>query len=215
MIRKLGDFLKLGFFDQLNAVRILAWRVKSRCFHRPFFGSFGRRSFLASPILVSRPDRIFIGSHVTIRQGARLEVIQTDPARVPTLEIGDNTNIEQNVHFACHGHIHIGANVSITANCAIVDITHPVEAADPCGKIGARILDETSWVHVGDGAFLGIGTVVLPKVRIGEGAFIGANSVVTRDIPPFAIAAGVPAKVLRIYRKEDCRMAGSGAESCK
>jgi acetyltransferase-like isoleucine patch superfamily enzyme len=60
---------------------------------------------------------------------------------------------------------------------------------------------------------LGIGAVVLPNVRIGQDAVIGANSVVTSDIPPFAIAAGAPAKVLRIYHTEGVQE-GAKESSC-
>ena len=46
---------------------------------------------------------------------------------------------------------------------------------------------------------LGIGTVVLPNVRIGKNCVIGANSVVTKDIPPYSVAAGAPARVIKQY----------------
>ncbi len=52
-------------------------------------------------------------------------------------------------------------------------------------------------VTVGWGCLIGIGAVVLPGVTIGNGSIIGANSVVTEDVPPFSVAAGVPARRLR------------------
>jgi acetyltransferase-like isoleucine patch superfamily enzyme len=52
-------------------------------------------------------------------------------------------------------------------------------------------------VRVGDGADIGVNAVLLPGVTIGEGAIIGAGAVVTKDVPPYAVAAGVPAKVMR------------------
>lgn len=201
MIDHLLRFAKLGPMDQMNVLRVFLWRIKSYCLYRPIFGGFGSKSFIVAPILITRPNRIFIGNRVGIRQGVRLEVIQSNLTRTPSLEIGDDVNIEQNVHIVCHGRIRIGSNVSITANCAIVDLTHSIDPFDANVKIGSQILDEESWVYIDDGVFLGIGTVVLPKVRIGKGAIIGANSVITKDIPPFAIAAGAPAKVLRIYRR--------------
>ncbi|WP_243295650.1 acyltransferase [Geothrix mesophila] len=214
MIDLLLRFVKLRPFDQINILRVVLWRVKSNCLYRPFFGNFGIKSFISAPILITRPDRIYIGNRVGIRQGVRLEVIQSNPARAPLLEIGDGCNIEQNVHIVCHSAVIIGSNVSITANCAIVDVTHPVNPLDPDAKIGGQILDEDSWVYIEDGVFLGIGTVVLPNVRIGKGAVIGANSVVTKDIPPFAIAAGAPAKVLRMYRTEEPQE-GARESSCE
>jgi acetyltransferase-like isoleucine patch superfamily enzyme len=56
-------------------------------------------------------------------------------------------------------------------------------------------------VHIGAWADIGVNAVILPGVTIGKGAIVGAGAVVTHDVPPFAIVAGVPAKVVR-YRSE-------------
>ena len=52
-------------------------------------------------------------------------------------------------------------------------------------------------VEIGDGAFLGEGCVILKGVRVGKRAVVGANAVVTRDVPDFAVVAGVPAGVVK------------------
>jgi acetyltransferase-like isoleucine patch superfamily enzyme len=54
-------------------------------------------------------------------------------------------------------------------------------------------------VVIKDGAHIGIGAIVTPGVTIGEGAIIGAGSVVTRDIPPYSVAVGIPAKVIKVF----------------
>jgi len=56
-------------------------------------------------------------------------------------------------------------------------------------------------VRIGAGADIGTNATILPGVSIGEGAIVGAGAVVTNDIPAYAVAAGVPARVLR-YRKD-------------
>ena len=52
-------------------------------------------------------------------------------------------------------------------------------------------------VTIGNDVWIGHGAVILPGVSIGTGAVIGANAVVTKDVPPYMIVAGVPAKILR------------------
>lgn len=154
-------------------------------------------------MLISNPDCISIGERVSIMDGVRLEVVRSGQAWVPALSIGSDTNIEQNVHIVCHSSIRIGSNVSITGHCAIVDVTHPFEDVHDLTKLGARILDEKSFVEIGDGSFLGYGCVILPNVRIGTHAVIGANSVVATDIPDYSVAAGCPAVVLKQYDWEN------------
>jgi acetyltransferase-like isoleucine patch superfamily enzyme len=52
-------------------------------------------------------------------------------------------------------------------------------------------------VKIGDGADIGVGAVILPGVEVGEGAIIGAGSVVTKNVPPYVISVGNPARILR------------------
>lgn len=183
--------------DSLNRVSTLYFYAKTSLIYRSFFQSMGHRCIIRRPLLLNNCQYISLGDRVTIREGVRMEAIVSRRDRAPTLSIGNNVNIEQNVHIVCHSRIRIGDNVSITGNCAIVDVTHPY-GGDPGQKIGARILDEDSFVEIGEGAFLGYAAVILPNVRIGKKAVIGANSVVTHDVPDYGIAAGNPAKLLKI-----------------
>jgi len=142
---------------------------------------------------------MYLGSRVQIRDGARLEAVLHTAHRTPHLSIGNNVNIEQNVHIVCQGRIEIGSDVSITGNCAIIDTTHPYyDVMDPL-KIGARILDEDTFVEIGDGTFLGFASLIMPNVRIGKRCVIGAHSVVTSDVPDYSVAIGSPARVIRRY----------------
>jgi acetyltransferase-like isoleucine patch superfamily enzyme len=58
-------------------------------------------------------------------------------------------------------------------------------------------------IVVEDDAWIGAGAVILPGVRIGQGAIVGAGAVVTRDVPPFTIVAGAPARVIRTLVEQD------------
>jgi acetyltransferase-like isoleucine patch superfamily enzyme len=194
---KMKNFLSLAFYDKANVLRQLFYRVKGAMFYRFVFGSFGSRSVLYPPLLLVRPNRIKIGSDTLIRAGVRLEVVCRPGKAEPSLTIGDNVNIEQSVHIICHNRVTVGSNVSITAFCSIVDVTHPVDGLPASAKIGSHVLDSDSSVEIGDGAFIGMGARILPGVRIGRGAVIGANAVVVHDVPDYHIAAGVPARVRR------------------
>jgi acetyltransferase-like isoleucine patch superfamily enzyme len=162
----------------------------------------GHGSVIYNPLLITHPECIDIGERTQIRDGIRLEVVCDPYGRKPRLSIGSDTGIEQNVHIVCHSQVSIGNAVAITASCAIVDVTHPFRDVTSTLKIGDRIADEDSFVEIGDGAFLGYGAVILPKVRIGRGAVIGANSVVTKDVPDFGVAAGSPAVLLEVYDQQ-------------
>ncbi len=75
-----------------------------------------------------------------------------------------------------------------------------------CVGIGAARLSDTRYPIVGDNVMVGIGAKVLGPVRVNHHAVIGANSVVLKDVPAYAVAGGVPAKVLKIDRpKRDKR----------
>lgn len=196
---KLRQFWHSSLLNKSHSISTAYYRLKGVALYRFTFNSFGKGSWIRRPLLILNPEYISIGSRVSIRDGARLEVIRSKGARIPSLLIGDDTNIEQNVHIVCHSRVHIGKGVSITGNCCIVDVTHPFRDAPSLGKIGARIADEDSFVEIGDGAFIGFGSVILPNVRIGRGAVVGANSVVASDMADYSVCAGSPARVIETY----------------
>jgi len=82
--------------------------------------------------------------------------------------------------------VEIGANVSIGPEAAILTLGHDPQSAD--------FADRGGDVHIGDRVWIAYRAIVLPGVTIGEGAVIGAGAVVTRDVEPYAIVAGNPAR---------------------
>lgn len=199
LINKIVVFLRKPLHDKANALHIVLSRVKGILYYRRVFGSFGQGSVLLKPLLLGNPRFVHLGKNTFIRQGARIEIILGNTPRIPELRIGDNVNIEQNVHIVCHSRLIIGSNVSITGHCAIVDVTHPYLNVDDPTKIGDRILDDNSSVEIGDGSFLGFNVLIMPNVHVGKYCVIGAHSVVLKDVPDYSVVAGNPAKVIRQY----------------
>jgi acetyltransferase-like isoleucine patch superfamily enzyme len=200
MASKLRAFLEQPLYGKLLRLSNALTRFKTAVFYRWIFGSMGGQCSIAKPLLLNNPQYIYLGDRVSIRRGARLEAIRPFSHRIPELRIGNDVNIEQNVHIICQSRITIGKNVTITGNCAIVDATHPFFTIKDGEKIGAGVMDEDSYVIIGDGVFIGFGSVILPNVRIGRYAVIGALSVVDKDVPEFGIVRGNPARLVNIYR---------------
>jgi virginiamycin A acetyltransferase len=85
--------------------------------------------------------------------------------------------------------------------------TYPLSHVRRHGFLRSYYLREKrNFVKIGNDVFFGANAIILPGVTIGDGAIIGAGAVVTKDVPPYAIVAGVPAKVLKYrYTSEKIR----------
>lgn len=191
-------FIRYSWVNKSHAI----WRrFVTQSFYRIFFLDIGRKTVIYRPGLLVNPEFVSIGESTLIRHGCRIEVVKVSGI-VPRLSIGSNVNIEQNVHIVCHDSIIIGDSVSITGHCAIIDVTHPGDAALSGLKIGNSIAPGGGTVEIGEGTFIGFGSTIMPNVRIGKNCVIGAGSVVTTDMPDYSIAAGIPAKIIRKIDQE-------------
>lgn len=112
-----------------------------------------------------------------------------------SLTIGKNTHIQPRCQLnAYKGSIKIGQRVEIAPNCAFYPYNHGIVHGEP---IRMQPAVTKGGIIVGDDSWLGYGVIVLDGVQIGNGAVVGAGAVVTHDIPDGAIAAGVPARILK------------------
>lgn len=158
------------------------------------FAAFGRRSVIEPPVRISGERRIAIGSHVFVGAGSWLQVLD-DAAPDARLELGDGTSIAGTCVLSAALSVRLGAKVLLASNVYIADHAHGY--ADPTTAVLDQGIEQVAPVEIGDGAWLGQNVVVCPGVTIGKGAVIGANSVVKSDVPPYAVAVGAPARVVK------------------
>jgi acetyltransferase-like isoleucine patch superfamily enzyme len=141
-------------------------------------------------VLVFHPENIVLQDNVYIGHYAILKGYYKNQ-----IVIGEGTWIGQQCFLHGAGGLVIGKNVGIGPGVKIITSAHAEEWE---GKPILQNPIEFAPVTIEDGADIGIGAIVLMGVTIGQGAQIGAGAVVTRDVPPFAVCAGVPAKVVRM-----------------
>lgn len=111
----------------------------------------------------------------------------------PKVSLGDRSGIGVNAKI--HGACTIGNQVMMGENCTIITRNHRFDRTDiPMMDQG---FEDERPVSIGSDVWIGDNVTILPGVHIGDGCVIGAGAVVTRDIPPYTIAAGVPARVIR------------------
>ena len=147
-------------------------------------------------------DRVLIyqeadGGPVTLSDRVRVqEDTQIVTGAGGSVTIGVDTHLHRGCQLSAYkAEIRIGERVEIAARCAFYPFDHGIES---CRPIAEQPLTSKGPIVIEDEAWLGYGVIVLSGVRIGKGAVIGAGSVVTRDVPDGAVAAGVPARVLKM-----------------
>ncbi|HTU95775.1 MAG TPA: acyltransferase [Solirubrobacteraceae bacterium] len=162
----------------------------------PAFASFGQGSWIVEPSTISCPERIEVGDHVYIGPGAWLSVVEEHHGRryEPRLRIGHGTSFGPGLVIACIGEVTIGTRVLGGPRVFIGDTYHDYRA--PQTAIVDQPMSEPQPVRIESGAFLGVGSVILPGVTIGERAYVAANAVVTGDVPANTVVGGVPARTI-------------------
>jgi acetyltransferase-like isoleucine patch superfamily enzyme len=129
-------------------------------------------------------DNTKIGAFVEIQKNAK---------------VGRNCKVSSHT-FICEG-VTIEDNVFIGHGVTFINDSYP-RATTADGQLQTEKDWRVEQTLIKRGASIGSGTTILSKVTVGEGAIVGAGSVVTRDVPPNAIVAGNPAKVLRVITPE-------------
>lgn len=162
---------------------------------------FNKVRIIRRPFYIRGKKYIQIGKLFTSGVGLRIDAF---PLREKIcIEIGENVQVNDYVHISAIDSVKIGNNVLIGSKVLITDHNHGFYGVNnihdnPAIPPLKRRLSYLP-VEIGDNVWLGESVIILPGVKIGQGSVIGAMSVVTKEIPPFCIAVGSPAIVIKKY----------------
>jgi len=157
------------------------------------FRIFGADSIIESGVLAFHCENISIGNRVYIGHNTIIKAYYKNE-----MIIGEGTWVGQNCFFHSAGRIEIGKNVGIGPSVKILTSNH---INDFMEQPVLHNPIEFKKVVIEDNSDIGVGSILLPGVVIGEGAIVGAGAVVTKSIPPYSIAVGNPARVIRSRKK--------------
>jgi acetyltransferase-like isoleucine patch superfamily enzyme len=190
------------FLGAERRCRLAAWHYLLRkLYHEPIFKAqcerVGPRLMLSGglPYILGSP-RVILGSGVRMHGGTFIAAAHM-PER-PVLEVGDESYLGYGLTIRLARRISIGKNCIIADGVCVTDTDgHPL---DPVKRAKGEPVepDQVEPVFIEDHAWIGPRCIILKGVRIGRAAVVGAGSVVTKDVPPFAVCAGNPAKVVKM-----------------
>lgn len=214
-----------GFWPLLRyeAVMLLAsWvpgalgLVLRRLLYPRLLGACGRNVSFGLNVTLRHPRKIRLGDDVAVDDGCVLDAKGTANAGI---RIGRRVFLGRNTILACKdGDIVLEDGVNISYHCAVFSASSVRIGADTLvaaycyvvggghefGRTDVPVIRQgrpSKGIDIGSGAWLGAGAIVLDGVSVGHDAVIGARAVVTEDVPPLAVAAGAPARVIRDRRE--------------
>ena len=150
------------------------------------------------------PSRLCIG------EGSMFEGRILSEREGSVVVIGTNTFIGGS-SLICAERIEVGDDVLISWGCTIVDHhSHGVDWRDRSNDVSDWYQKKKNWDHVRihpikicNRAWIGFNAIILAGVTIGENAVVGCGSVVTKDVAPYSVVAGNPARVIRVLENEN------------
>ena len=174
-------------------------------------GRFGDDTLVEAGARLQDPERIRLGNGVRIASQA---LLRANTEQDTGIRIDDHSTVHESALIAANrghvaigrhswigpfclvygnGDVSIGSNVLIAAHSSINTVSHHFDRCDiPINDQGIYC----DPVTIEDDAWIGMNAVILQGVRIGKGAIVGAGAVVTRDVPPWSIVMGVPARIV-------------------
>lgn len=213
MEAKKEEYLKnLDFFDVIrlsikygvNLIRYPLYKIK--------FRRIGSSCYISPRATIEHPRKIELGNNViiedytnicantgegTIKIGDNVIIFKSSTIKCGGkgyIEIGEHSDVNPYCVLEGYGGLRIGKGVRIASGTKIISHDHIYENPDmPIFRQGIKKKE----IIIGDDVWIASNCCILGGVKIGKGCIIGAGSVVTKDVPDYAVAIGVPAKIIK------------------
>jgi acetyltransferase-like isoleucine patch superfamily enzyme len=184
--------ISYSFYSKLNRY------IKRNVFRLIFshtFKSFGKKASIIDPDIIEGEQYITIGDYASINSKAWLLALKQNDLE-PQLLIEEGVTIGRFSHIVAIQSVVIQKNVLIADKVYISDNLHAYQNINQ-PIINQPILFKNS-VEIGENSWIGENVSII-GAKIGKHCIIGANSVVSKDIPDYCVAVGIPAKIIKRY----------------
>ena len=175
------------------------------------------KTFIGPSVKIYYPSGLEIGANFVAERGCEINCLSTQGMKFGNnvtvgsyalirpsnlyggsigagLKVGDNSNIGPYSYIGCSGYIEIGENVMISPRVSLYAENHNFQEVDRTMKdqgvdIQSLVIEDDCWIAAN--------SVILAGVKVGQGSVIAAGSVVTKNVAPYSVVAGNPAKLIR------------------
>lgn len=166
------------------------------------FKVFAKDGYIGKPLSLFNVQFISFGHSLRLKNGYRIDCYPSFCGKklYPRLKIGNRVTIGPYFTALVADRIEIGDDTIFAGNVSLVSENHGINPELNIPYYAQEL--STGSIKIGRGCWIGQGVVVLPDVEIGDKVIIGSNSVVSKNIPSYSIAVGVPAKVIKKFNFE-------------
>ncbi len=199
------------------------WMLFRGFFYRIGFGSVKGKIFIGKHVKISAKKKLRCGCGLTIGDDCYINALCRDGVTIgdnfslgrnsiiectgvlrelgESLFIGDHVGIAANAFIAVRGPVKIGSNTIFGPGVAIYAENHIFKDMNTPIRLQGAI---RKGVTIGEDCWIGSNAIILDGVIIGRGAVVAASAVITKDVLPYSIVGGVPAKVIEMKRGQAC-----------